>query len=186
MQASKPDPAHRIKLCTGGWQCERCGFKGYKLFRGPCKKEPRFRQRVKKPDMRSAQAHIHEKPIVKNRELAEEDKSKGQTAQENGPPHMPNKRKAHGSEASKDNEGSDQPRVIGGIKRNIEYAEKDQPRVKRYRIYKKGPDKIRPIRENEAYDAYDICEKDLQKHTGRPPGCERRGGASASGRASDI
>ena len=56
VQASRPEPAHRIKLCTGGWQCERCGFKGYKLFRGPCKKEPKFRQRAKNPDMRKKRA----------------------------------------------------------------------------------------------------------------------------------
>ena len=129
----------------------------------------------------------HDRVQDRNRELAEE--ANNRESAEQGIQEVDISGKQEGKIPPGQDDGkraSPHKRPVGGIKRNIEYAEKDQPRVKRYRIYKKGPDKIRSIRENEAYDAYDICEKDLQKHTGRPPGCERRGGASASGRASDI
>ena len=119
----------------------------------------------------------HADAKAKNRELADEENGNNrQPGQEDDhkPPQEsdaqqdpPNKRKVEDSEASN---------AHAGI---------DQPRVKRYRIYKKGPDKIRPINEEQANDAYGICVKDLQKHTGRPPGSERGRGASASGRAPD-
>ena len=70
----------------------------------------------------------------------------------------------------------------------------EEPKVKIYRLTLKGPDKYNVydnVRQDktqkQAYDtdACEICMKDLKKHTGRPPGAERQGRASAPGRAPD-
>ena len=70
----------------------------------------------------------------------------------------------------------------------------ERPRVKKYRLTKKVPDKYE-VDEDVRHDktqtqeygagAYGICTKDLKKHTWRPPGAERKGRASAFGRAPD-
>ena len=57
----------------------------------------------------------------------------------------------------------------------------DPPRIKRYRIYRKGPDKIRSDEKEYGKGVYDICMKDLKKHAGRPPGAAGSERASASG-----
>ena len=62
----------------------------------------------------------------------------------------------------------------------------DPPRVKWYRMNRKGPDKTGVFDTEYDTGAYDICTQDLKKHTGRPPGTEQRGRASASGRAPDT
>ena len=138
----------------------------------------------------------------KNQELAESDngasKTGGRTSITN------NAKQSHdGGKADKNQDSAQaENRAIttGGNtsmpnrKRQIHDDPGNEPRVKRYRFTKKGPDK------NKAYDkgrqnrtqgqeyesgVYDICMKDLKKHTGRPPGAERKGRASASGRAPD-
>ena len=166
IDASKPDPPHRIKLCTGGWRCERCGLKGYKNFRTACKKQPRYRQRTKNPE-KDGNEHINAQ--IRSRELAEAgNREQGKQHDGNGERSQSIKRSALCREAESKNEENADP-----------------PRIKRYRIYRNCPDKIRSEDKEYGKGVYDICMKDLKKHTGRPPGAAGSERASASGPAPD-